>query len=440
MGNQQDERKWYTIQGQEGLYCRDHLTRRNGRRADRFIAIRYRSAAGKRVVETLGWASEGWTLAQAVSLLREIKENIRLGRRPQSLKEKRDMLEEARQQEAKLAEERNLMGVTFGDLANRYMQWVSTCRRSSKHVSQLLNMHILPLIGSMPANDITSADIERMRQIIADKHPLTGRGKNNPDARLSPQTVLHCLKTVREVYNFAAETEYASGVMLFSGKNPATLSKRSRAIHVERSDNRRLRILNDTEIATLLDRTSSHKEEAHEIHDMILLSLDTGLRAGELVNLRTESVDMERGTLRVLTGSEKSTTTKGGTTRVLHVGRLFPEAVAMLRQRVGYGCVYLFPGRGGNVRDPNSLNATIRRIAGILGLNDGVTDDRNRVVWHTFRHTYATRMLESGVDVYMLKELLGHSSVTTTERYLHLCDMSKRCLALARLEMLRNSR
>lgn len=98
---------------------------------------------------------------------------------------------------------------------------------------------------------------------------------------------------------------------------------------------------------------------------------------------------------------------------------------------------YLFPGRGDGPRDANALNATLRRIADDLGLNSGVRDARNRIVWHTFRHTYATRMLEHGVDVFMLKELMGHSGVTTTERYLHLCDMAKRKKALAKLQMLR---
>ena len=439
MGNQQDERKWYTIPGQEGLYCRDHLTRKNGKRPDRFIGIRYRNAEGKRVVETLGWASDGWTLAQAVSLLRELKENIRLGRRPQSLKEKRAILDEQRREEAKHAAERRLRSVTFGDLAEHYRQWAQAYRQSGKHVSQLLDMHILPELGTFAAAEVTPGDIERMRQSIAAKHPLTGRGKNDPSAKLSPQTVLHCLKTVREVYNYAMETESPiPGVMLFSGKNPAILSKRSRTIHIERSDNRRLRVLTDREIERLLARKSTRSGDSQELHDMILLSLDTGIRAGELANLKMESVDVETGTLRILQGSERSTTTKGGTTRVLHAGQLFPEALSMLRRRVslGYGG-YLFPGRGDGPRDPNSLNSTIRRIADELELNTGVADARNRVVWHTFRHTYATRMLEHGVDIFMLKELMGHSGVATTERYLHLCDMAKRKKALAKLEMLR---
>lgn len=87
---------WITIRGKEGVVYREHPVRKNGRRPDRYIAIRYRSGQGKRTLEALGWASEGWTAEKAVALLRELKENIRLGRRPQSLREKRAMAEAAR--------------------------------------------------------------------------------------------------------------------------------------------------------------------------------------------------------------------------------------------------------------------------------------------------------------------------------------------------------
>ena len=87
------------------------------------------------------------------------------------------------------------------------------------------------------------------------------------------------------------------------------------------------------------------------------------------------------------------------------------------------------------MRDGTALGRAMNRIAEALGLNSGVTDPRNRVVWHTLRHTFATRMLESGVDIYTLKELLGHSSVAVTEGYLHLCDRAKREKALARLTL-----
>lgn len=278
--------------------------------------------------------------------------------------------------------------------------------------------------------------MNELKALLEAKRPERGRGQNDPDARLSPQTVLHCLKTVREVYNYALETPHPDMPerMLYVGKNPAILSRRGRGVRVPVSDARRLRILTDAEIAQLLAYEGQHKAFAAELRDMMLLSLDTGVRSGELIRLRREDVDTERGTLRILSGSDFGLT-KSGRTRIVHAGYLFPEALDVLRRHARGDSPYLFPGRDGGVRDGTALGRAMNRIAEALGLNSGVTDPRNRVVWHTLRHTFATRMLESGVDIYTLKELLGHSSVAVTEGYLHLCDRAKREKALARLTL-----
>lgn len=431
---------WLNVQGKEGVIYREHPIRRHGRRPDRYIAIRYRSGQGKRVLEALGWASDGWTVDKAVALLRELKENIRTGLRPQSLKEKRAMAEAARIEAEQTSARAKLKSITFGELAEFYRSWAKEHRISAGNVEQLLDMHILPVLGERVATEITTTDVEVLRKIVAAKHPLTGRNKNTPGACLSPQTVLHILKTVREVFNFALETPAPDtpGVMLFSGKNPVVLSRRGRGIHIPKNDARRLRILNDREIAELLAYTSARKSRA-DLHDMMLLSLDIGPRAGELVHIRRESCDPVSGAVRIYKGSRANESTKGGASRLLFAGKLLPEALEMLRRRLSEAgsSPFLFPGAGGRARDPNALNRAMRHMAEKLGYNTGVDDSRNLVVWHTLRHTYATRMLEAGIDIYTLKELMGHASVTTTEIYLHLCDRAKREQALARLALAR---
>lgn len=432
---------WASVQGKEGVIYREHPTRKHGKRPDRYIAIRYRSGQGKRALEALGWASDGWTVDKAVALLRELKENIRLGRRPQSLKEMREMAEAARLEAERTAARAKLKSITFGELAELYKAWAKEHRVSAGSVEQVLDMHILPFLGERVAADITTVDVESLRKLVAAKQPLTGRNKNTPGACLSAQTVLHILKTVREVFNFALETPAPneSGVMLFSGVNPAVLSRRGRGVHVPKNDARRLRILNDKEITTLLAYQGRRKEAFADLHDMILLSLDIGPRAGELVHIRRESCDPVTGAVRIYKGSRDNDTTKGGASRLLFAGQLFPEAREMLRSRLsqpGNG-PYLFPGPDGKARDANGLNRAMRRIMEKLKFNEGVDDPRNTVVWHTLRHTYATKMLEAGTDIYTLKELMGHASVTTTEIYLHLCDRAKREQALARIALTR---
>lgn len=434
------EQPWKRVEGREGIIYREHPERKNGRHPDRYIAIRYRAGNGTRRLEALGWVSEGWSVAKAASLLHELKENIRTGSGPQSLKEKRAELEREREREARRASERSLQDITFMELAEHYKAWADENRVSGPHVRQLLDMHILPVLGNKPAREITPEDITALRQMLEQKRPLSGRGKNNPEARLSPGTVLHTLKTVREVYNFARETTAPGcpGAMLFTGDNPARITRRGRGIRVRAYDARRLRVLSDPEIEALLSYPF-HAAHADELHDMILLSLDTGLRAGELVNLRREAVDAETGAIRVVIGAEESNrSTKSGYTRIVHAGSLFPETRAMLRRRVlRQRSGIFFPGRDGGVRDSRHLSHIMARIAKKLGWNDGISDDRLRVVWHTLRHTYATRMLEAGIDIYTLKELMGHESVTTTERYLHICDRAKREKALAAVKAAR---
>jgi site-specific recombinase XerD len=53
-------------------------------------------------------------------------------------------------------------------------------------------------------------------------------------------------------------------------------------------------------------------------------------------------------------------------------------------------------------------------------LNKGIEDKRQRVVFHTLRHTYASWLVENGVDLYTVKELMGHKNLAMTERYSHL--------------------
>lgn len=83
----ESKRTWLTHPGKPGVIYREHPTRKTARKPDRFWAIRHR-AGGKRLVETLGWTSEGWTADMAHALLVELQHNAKLGLRPQTLKEK----------------------------------------------------------------------------------------------------------------------------------------------------------------------------------------------------------------------------------------------------------------------------------------------------------------------------------------------------------------
>ncbi|MGE4553973.1 MAG: tyrosine-type recombinase/integrase, partial [Desulfovibrionaceae bacterium] len=161
-----------------------------------------------------------------------------------------------------------------------------------------------------------------------------------------------------------------------------------------------------------------------DLHDLCLLALDTGLRRGEACALQWQHIDMESMTLRI-------TDPKDVTSRSVYPGSLYTAAVVMLRRRhTQRASAYVFPGRDGGMRCDSAVTRQFAKILDLTGLNRGYDDPRLHLTFHGLRHAHATRMLEKGVDIYTLKDLMGHESLATTERYLHLCDRTKRAKAM----------
>ena len=149
---------------------------------------------------------------------------------------------------------------------------------------------------------------------------------------------------------------------------------------------------------------------ADHLRPMVLLSLNTGIRRGELVSLTWADVNFEGSSLTVNGQDAKS-----GQTRVIPLN---DEALAVLRhwrkqskKEVGY----VFPGRtGGPLLDVNKAWISIRASAGISNFR-----------WHDLRHTFASKLAMRGVDLNTIRELLGHASLAMTLRYAHLAPEHK---------------
>ncbi len=70
----------------------------------------------------------------------------------------------------------------------------------------------------------------------------------------------------------------------------------------------------------------------------------------------------------------------------------------------------------------NEVSSTFARVVNQVGLNDGIRDPRQKVTFHVLRHTFASWLVESGIPLYTVKELLGHETLAMTVRYSHLGD------------------
>jgi integrase/recombinase XerD len=147
----------------------------------------------------------------------------------------------------------------------------------------------------------------------------------------------------------------------------------------------------------------------------------TGMRVSELASLRCEDIDLESGLIRVLG--------KGGKERVLVAP---PHLLPLLRRRLerlgGAGPLLPSPIDGSKPVSYTTIERMVRRLARRAGL-------RRRITPHMLRHYFATTMLQAGLDIREVQELLGHSSLSTTQVYTH---VSRERLRLKLAEALRS--
>ncbi len=158
-------------------------------------------------------------------------------------------------------------------------------------------------------------------------------------------------------------------------------------------------VLSEEEVMSILKFTPNIK------HKSILACLySSGLRISELLNLRIPDIDVERMQIRVVRG-------KGNKDRVVGLSKMF--LIILKRYAEGYKPVdYLFNGEDGGKYSPTSVRKILKNACDKAGINKKVTP-------HVLRHSYATHMLEQGVDLRYVQELLGHSRPETTMIYTH---------------------
>ena len=366
-----------------GVRLREHPIRKFNGKPDKYFFIRYRYQ-GKLKEEGIGWASEAWNASKASQVLAKLKESIKLGEGPQTLAEKRRVLKEKREAEQAKKEREARENITFGHIfLNQYSSTAENNKgeKSNRREKDLFNLWISPVIGNLPLKDISAFHLERIK-------------KNMSDAGRSPRTIRYALAVIRQVFNFAKFNN------LYSGETPVS------KVRMPQEDNKRYRYLSHEEADRLLEYLAL---KSPQVYDMALISLHCGLRAGEIFSLTWRDLDFENGSMFIRD-------TKSNRNRTAFMTQAVKERLKT--KNTGEKDNLVFPGKGGI--KISSISDTFDRVLKDLGLNIGVTDRRQKVVFHTLRHTYASWLVESGVDLYVVKKLLGHSTIAMTERYSHL--------------------
>jgi len=378
----------------KGVRYYEHSTRKRGVAKDKYFTIRYQRD-GKRLEEGIGWASERdpkdgkyWTAEKAALVLAELKGTARgLSEGPSRLVEKREKAKAQKKKQQAEQERLERENITF----DRFMTetYLPQCQRDKKHKTYineegLYRLHLADTIGALPFSKIKAFHLERIK-------------KDMTDRKLSPRTIQYVLQLTRQAFHVARKT----GV--YDGESP------TRNVRWPKLDNMKLRYLRAGEAEKLLDALAGRSKT---LHDMALLSLHCGLRFGEIANLKWSCVNWKAKTLAILNAKAGS-----------RLAYLTGQAKKVLWERgIGSPDELIFKKRSGAEGPMQQASKVFTDVINGLKLNEGVADAKQRVTFHTLRHTYATHLYESTHDLYLTQRSLGHASGEMTKRYARMTE------------------
>ncbi len=367
--------KYFSVKKYPGVQYYESEKRRFNGRVEKCFYIRYQDSLGKRIREKIGWESEGITAKYAFDIKNERLRSIRLGDEVVPIQKKKH-------------------SISFADfMENRYFPYAKSNKNPSsyKREKQLYLKWIKPIIGDKALKNIFSFDIEKIKKVMKDS------GK-------APRTIEYALAVTRYAFNIASNWE------IYSKSNPVSKVKKPK------NDNKRIRFLSPQEAEKLLNELKKH---SRDVYEMAYLSLYTGMRFGEIANLKWQDIDLENGIINI----------KDPKNQICRVAYITESIKALLlkkqkKEQTANQNDLLFKNTNGN--KITKISNTFFRVVNKLGFNDGVNDPRDKVVFHTLRHTFASWLAINGTPIYTIKELMGHKTLTMTERYSHLIPDVKR--------------
>jgi integrase/recombinase XerD len=166
------------------------------------------------------------------------------------------------------------------------------------------------------------------------------------------------------------------------------------------------------EIDALIASIDHAKLEGPRNRAIIEVLYSSGLRVSELTNLKLSNLFLETGFLRVVGKGNKERLVPIGSEAIKYVNIYLKEVRAQQKVKKGEEDI-VFLNRNGSRLSRVMIFTIIKNITARAGL-------KKKVSPHTFRHSFATHLIEGGADLRAVQEMLGHESITTTEIYTHL--------------------
>lgn len=274
---------------------------------------------------------------------------------------------------------------------NALMQYCNSKQGTANHKGLLSSLktisRILPVCKNI--DELTSYDLENFK-------------KKRMDEGVSQQTIKHGLNLIRGAWKYANTLGFAVASLDFPktkiNKIPLRyLTKDEEVLLLKIIDPKR----EEKGLVPYDFRNDELKRTMQDVFDLVILLLDTGARYSEIANIEWKRINLKNRTISLWRPKVQNETILYMTDRVLDI---------LSRRYKVHTNQYVFCNKKGFAR--GYASQSIRKGFRKAGLSDCHI--------HTLRHTHASRLIQNGMSVYEVREILGHTDIKTTMRYAHL--------------------
>lgn len=238
-------------------------------------------------------------------------------------------------------------------------------------------------------DEITSKDLERLK-------------RDREREQAGPATIKHTFNLIRGMWKYGKKMGYQVGDLEY----PVVKLPKHRLRYLSVDEEKRLLAELDPKrtgrgLKPFSEQSDDMQQSLIDVYDLVVILLDTGARHSEIANIEWRNINLDEKTIRLWRPKVQNESVLYMTDRVYRILR---------RRHQSRAGAYLFTNKKGGAR--GYASQSIRKAMKRAGLNDCTI--------HTLRHTHATRLIQNGMSVYEVKEILGHSDIKTTMRYAHL--------------------
>lgn len=274
--------------------------------------------------------------------------------------------------------------ITVDEFSEKWLLSVKArdlAKTTQRNYESYFRVHIRPFFRGQQLKSVSKSDVENFQIHLSQNH--NGKGTN---------MIMIVLRTFfRDAIN--------DGYIL---KSPCEFIKMQSEINIHEA------YWTDSEINQFLK--ANYK---HPLHDLFLVALNTGMRKGELAALKWDRVDFSSNTITVTRTRDRheiKERTKTNIRRVIPMNEIAKATLLSLFSSSQSEFVFL----------QNSEPIDVHHIYRVFEKAQLAAGIENKITFHQLRHTFASQFVMRGGSIYDLQKILGHTSITMTQRYAHL--------------------